>query len=94
MNADPSKRTASSFIEATCPRPLGARQRNLRQLAVAQGCYDVPCRAGQTDLASEIGVSKATVSEDLMRVAKNVTASSIRRIAPGRTAHLADSRLA
>lgn len=48
--------------------PLTERQRELLELAAAEGYYEVPRRTTHRELAAELGVSAGTVSERLQRV--------------------------
>ncbi len=48
--------------------PLTERQRELLELAAAEGYYEVPRRTTHRELAAKLGVSAGTVSERLQRV--------------------------
>lgn len=51
---------------------LTDRQREILGTAIRVGYYEVPRRASQADIASELGLSTATVSEHLRRIEANV----------------------
>lgn len=51
---------------------LTDRQREILGTAIGKGYYEVPRRASQADIADELGVATATVSEHLRRIEANV----------------------
>ena len=56
---------------------LTDRQREILQTALAAGYYDIPRRATQRDLATELGLSRGTVGEHLRRAEAKIIRSII-----------------
>lgn len=57
--------------------PLTDRQREVVEATYDLGFYDVPRRASTEDVASELGVDAATVSEHLQRAERNLLAQTL-----------------
>jgi predicted DNA binding protein len=66
-------------------RLLTPRQRQVFDIAIREGFYDIPRRISLTELAQLLGVAKSTLSAQLQRVEStivNTFSEEIRRLSP------------